>query len=186
MHQYRAEQVGSLLRPAELLRVRAEPAAELRAKEDAAITAALEKQRQIGIDVFSDGEMRRGSWLTDMAEAVDGFVPQRIDMEWKGPGGGLEASTALAVGAKLRKQRPLTAHEVPLLKQKAAGPFKVTIPAPANFVVTSYKEGLTDQFYPTRAEFLSDLVEIIRDEIRWLVSQGVPYIQLDAPYYSHY
>jgi 5-methyltetrahydropteroyltriglutamate--homocysteine methyltransferase len=186
MHQYRADQVGSLLRPAELLRARAEHTADLRTKEDAAITSALEKQRQIGIDVFSDGEMRRGSWLTDMADAVDGFVPQRIEMEWKGPGGGLEASTALAVGAKLRKQRPLTAHEVPLLKEKAAGPFKVTIPAPANFVVTSYKEGLTDPFYPTRAEFLAGLVEIIREEIRWLVSQGVPYIQLDAPYYSHY
>jgi methionine synthase II (cobalamin-independent) len=186
MSKYRAEQVGSLLRPAELLQARAERAEDLRAKEDQAITAALERQRKIGIDIYTDGEMRRGSWLTDMADAVEGFVPQRIEMDWKGPGGGREASTALAVGAKLKKQRHLTEHEVPLLKEKAQGPFKVTIPAPANFVVTSYKEGLTDKFYPTRAEFLSDLVEIIRDEIRWLVSQRVPYIQLDAPYYSHY
>jgi 5-methyltetrahydropteroyltriglutamate--homocysteine methyltransferase len=186
MSKYRAEQVGSLLRPTELLQARAANAADLRQQEDQAITAALDKQRQIGIDIYTDGEMRRGSWLTDMADAVEGFVPQRIEMDWKGPGGGREASTALVVGARLRKRRHLTQHEVPLLKEKASGPFKVTIPAPANFVVTSYKEGLTDKFYPTRAEFLSNLVQIVRDEIDWLVSQSVPYIQLDAPYYSHY
>ena len=45
---------------------------------------------------------------------------------------------------------------------------------------------MTDAFYPTHADLLRDLVEIIRDEVRWLVSEGVRYIELDAPYYSHY
>ena len=78
--RFRAEQVGSLLRPPELLRARAAHAEgrlkleELRAEEDRAIQQALEKQRQLGIDVMTDGEMRRSSWLTDMADAVDGFV----------------------------------------------------------------------------------------------------------------
>src|SRR5919197_3365672 len=125
--RYRAEQVGSLLRPAELLQARAAyaesktPLEELKASEDAAILQALEKQQRIGIDIVSDGEMRRGSWLTDMPEAVDGFVPQRVELDWKGPGGGREGSTALAAGSKLRKRRQLTAHELPLLKEKAAG-----------------------------------------------------------------
>src|SRR5438067_6090393 len=129
--RYRAEQVGSLLRPAELLQARAAyaeskiPLEELRAKEDHAIAQAFEKQRQIGIDIFSDGEMRRGSWLTDMADAVEGFVPQRVEMEWKGPGGGREASTALPAGAKPKKLRQLTAYELPVLKRKAPGPFNV-------------------------------------------------------------
>ncbi len=190
--RYRAEQVGSLLRPLDLLRARTEWAQgqrtkeQLRAAEDEAILDALEKQRQIGMDILTDGEMRRGSWLTDMAEAVEGFVPQKVTIEWKGPGGGAEGSTANAVGGKLRKTRRLTAHELPFLKQHARGPFKVTVPAPSNFLVPSYKPGLTDAFYPTRANLLPDLCSIVRDEIEWLVSEGVQYIQLDAPYYSFY
>lgn len=190
--RFRAEQVGSLLRPPELLSARSAYAAgqipleQLREHEDKAILAALEKQRAIGLDVLSDGELRRGSWLTDMADAVDGFVPEKVTLEWKGPGGGAEGSTAQAAGAKLRKRRKLTGHEVPLMKRAAAGPFKITLPAPSNFVLASYKPGVTDAFYPTHADLLRDLVEIIRDEVRWLVSEGVRYIQFDAPYYSHY
>ncbi len=190
--RFRAEQVGSLLRPTELLQARAAyteskiPLEELRAQEDHAIGQALEKQRRVGIDILSDGEMRRGSWATDMAEAVEGFVPQRVELEWKGPGGAREGSTLLAAGAKLRKARKLTAHELPLLKKHAPGPFKVTVPAPSNFVIASYKAGVTDRFYQSHGEFLRDLIDIVRDEIQWLVSEGVTYIQLDAPYYSHY
>jgi 5-methyltetrahydropteroyltriglutamate--homocysteine methyltransferase len=113
-------------------------------------------------------------------------VSQKIVLDWKGPGAGPEGSTAQAVGAKLRKVRKLTAHELPFLKKNVTGPFKVTVPAPSNFLVASYKPGLSDSFYPTRADLLHDLVEIVRDEVRWLVSQGVQYIQLDAPYYSHF
>src|SRR6266699_2400913 len=190
--RYRAEQVGSLLRPAELLQARAAyaeskiPLEELKAREDAAILQALEKQQRVGIDILSDGEIRRGSWLTDMAEAVDGFVPQRVEIEWHGPGGGREASTALAAGARLKKQRKLTAHELPFLKKHSPGPFKVTVPSPSNFLVASYKAGVTDKFYPTRIDVLGDLVGIVRDEVQWLCSEGVTYIQLDAPYYSYY
>src|SRR5499433_2394037 len=190
--RYRAEQVGSLLRPPQLLQYRAQygesrlTLEELRSREDEAIEAALQKQQQIGIDILTDGEMRRGSWLTDMADAVEGFVAQRVELDWKGPGGGREASSALAAGARLKKVRPLTAHELPFLKSKASGPFKVTVPAPSNFLIASYKKGVTDRFYRTLGDFLADLVEIVRSEIQWLISEGVPYIQLDAPYYSQY
>jgi 5-methyltetrahydropteroyltriglutamate--homocysteine methyltransferase len=190
--RFRAEQVGSLLRPPELLQARSAYAdgqitlEELRGKEDKAILDALARQQDIGLDVLSDGEMRRGSWLTDMAEGVEGFVSSKVALEWKGPGGGVEGSTAQAAGAKLRKVRKLTGHEVPLLKQAVKGAFKVTLPAPSNFVLASYKPGVTDAFYPTHADLLADLVDIVRDEVRWLVSEGVRYIQLDAPYYSHY
>ena len=192
MTAYRAEQVGSLLRPPELLAARAEHAAgrctldQLRAAEDRAILAALANQRQAGIDILTDGEMRRGSWLTDMAAAVEGFVPQKVVIEWKGPGGGGEGSTASAVGARLRKTRKLTAQELPFLKQHAGGPFKITVPAPSNFLVSSYKPGISDPFYPTRADLLRDLADIVQDDVRWLVSEGVRYIQFDSPYYSFY
>lgn len=189
---YRAQHIGSLLRPPELLQARAAHAAgalpleQLRALEDHAILHVLEKQRQLGLDLVTDGELRRGSWLTDMAEAVEGFVPDRVPLEWKGPGGGVEGSTAHAAGAKLRKLRKMTAHEVPFVKKHAHGPFKVTLPAPSNFMLASYKRGVTDKFYPTHADLLKDIVEIVRDDVQWLVSEGVSYIQFDAPYYSHY
>jgi 5-methyltetrahydropteroyltriglutamate--homocysteine methyltransferase len=107
----RADHVGSLLRPPELLQAREAHAAAkmslaaLRELEDIAILSVVQKQRELGLDIFTDGEMRRGSWLTDMAEAVEGFVSDRVTLAWKGPDGGLEASSANTVGAKLRKAR---------------------------------------------------------------------------------
>ena len=188
----RAEHVGSLLRPPELLEARAAFAEgrlnqhQLRDVEDQAIQDALEKQAAAGLNRITDGEFRRGSWLTDMADGVEGFVRDRVLLDWKGPGGGPEVSSANAVGAKLRKTRHLTTHEIPFLLRSAKRPFKVTLPAPSNFVVCSYRPGITEKFYSSRADLLHDLTAILRDEARWLVSQGVTYMQFDAPYYTHY
>ena len=194
MTMIRAEQVGSLLRPPELLAARAAFAdgrldlPSLRAKEDEAIRAAVSRQREIGLDVLADGEMRRYSWLTGMADSVDGFMPDSVMLEWHGPGGGPERTTAKIVGATLRRRQMLTADEVPLMTSLAASfpPFKVTVPAPSNFVPTGFKPGVTDRFYKDRDALLADLVAIVREEIAWLIGQGVTYIQLDAPFYSHY
>jgi 5-methyltetrahydropteroyltriglutamate--homocysteine methyltransferase len=192
MQSYRAEHVGSLLRPSELLDMRAAYTAgrvdrgELAAAEDRAIEEAFARQRDIGLDILSDGEMRRGSWLTEMAEAVEGFVPERVELEWKGPGAGLESSTARSVGARLHKARQLTSRELPLLLNRVPGRFKITLPAPSNFLIASYKPGVTDKVYPSTEALSADLAALVRDEIEWLVDAGVAYIQLDAPYYSHY
>jgi 5-methyltetrahydropteroyltriglutamate--homocysteine methyltransferase len=189
---FRADHVGSLLRPPELLQLRSAftegrlPLEQLRDAEDRAILRVLEKQRQIGLDVVTDGELRRGSWLTDMADAVEGFIAERVPLEWKGPGGGVEGSTALSAGAKLRKLRKMTGHEAPFLKRNANAPLKITLPAPSNFMLLSYKRGVTDKFYATHADLLADLVTIVRDDVEWLISEGMRYIQFDAPYYSFY
>jgi 5-methyltetrahydropteroyltriglutamate--homocysteine methyltransferase len=187
---YRADQVGSLLRPPELLAARAAfedgrlSADDLREAEDRAILEALAMQREVGLDVLMDGEMRRFSWLSDMAEAVEGFVGHRSVLHWRGPGGGPEHTTARMVGAKLRPKHHLTARELPFLQQHAPGPVKMTIPAPSNFMVVGYKVGVSDSAYPTRVEFAQAVAQIIRDEIQMLLDTGVPYIQLDAPFYS--
>lgn len=188
----RADHVGSLLRPPELLEARnglesgLTSPEKLREIEDRVIRQALQRQRDIGIGILSDGELRRGSWLSDMAEAVDGFVPDRVILDWKGPGAGSEASNAKVVAGRLQKQRNLTENELPLLQKEARAPFKITLPAPSNFMVSSYKAGLTDRFYASRSALLQDVAEIVKEEIQWLVEQGVEYIQLDAPFYSHY
>lgn len=190
--RYRADQVGSLLRPAELLQARSAYAEgrlrleELRKVEDRSILDALALQRQVGLDVVTDGEFRRGSWLTDMAAAVEGFIPDRVMLEWRGPGGGAEATTANVVGARLRQIRPLTGDQVAFLRAHASGPFKMTVPTPSSFYLVSYKPGTTDRVYASRTEMLQDMTAIIRGEIKSLLDAGVRYIQLDAPYYTSY
>ena len=189
---YRAEHVGSLLRPLELLEARdaysknSIPENQFRAIEDRAIAEALRRQRDTGLDIFSDGEMRRGSWLTDMAEAVEGFVRDRVILDWKGPTADPRPAPPTPSAASCA--RPVCS---PRTSSRCFGPprrgrSKSPSPRLPISCVSSYKAGLTERFYATHAALLSDLVDIIRDEIQWLVAQGAVYIQLDAPYYSHY
>jgi 5-methyltetrahydropteroyltriglutamate--homocysteine methyltransferase len=188
--QFRADHVGSLLRPPELLADREQvargalSAEALREQEDAAILKALDRQRQVGLEIFTDGEFRRGSWITDMAESVEGFAPQSRTVEWRGPGGGAEPSTSNVVGARLTPHRRLTGDQAAFLAQHAPGPIKITLPAPSNFWVVGWKAGVSDHAYGSRSELLQDVVRIIRQEIEALIADGVEYIQMDAPYYG--
>jgi methionine synthase II (cobalamin-independent) len=187
---FRADHVGSLLRPAQLLRARQQYADgsitrdALRAEEDSAILAALDGQRRTGLEIFTDGEFRRYSWITDMADAVGGFVPQSRIVEWQGPGGGAEPSTSSVAGARLEPRRRLTGDQTAFLKQHSPGPIKMTLPAPSNFWVVSWKVGVSDRAYASRSEMLQDVVKIVRHEIQALMDDGADYIQMDAPYYG--
>jgi 5-methyltetrahydropteroyltriglutamate--homocysteine methyltransferase len=186
----RADQVGSLLRPPDLLAAREAAATgslsreALREQEDAAILRALDGQRAVGLEIFTDGEFRRGSWITDMADAVDGFVPRSRTIEWHGPGGGQEPSTSRVVGGRLQPRRRLTGDESAFLKQHAPGACKMTLPAPSNFFVVSWDPELSQAAYASRSELLADVVRIVRAEIEALIGEGITYIQMDAPFYG--
>ena len=191
--EYRADQVGSLLRPPELLGARRRHGAgqlsleELRAYENRAILDALTMQREAGLEIFSDGEFRRGGWLSDLAEAVEGFVAERAPLTWhRGESTETDLSIGQIVGGPLRQTRRITAHETEFLRQHAPGHFKMTIPSPSVFLSIGYKPGVTDRFYPSRQDLLQALVEIVRGEIEALIAEGVTYIQLDAPQYANY
>jgi 5-methyltetrahydropteroyltriglutamate--homocysteine methyltransferase len=189
---YRADQVGSLLRPPDLLAARQAYAdtiidlARLRELEDQAILDALDMQRQAGVDVFTDGELRRRAWMTDLADAVEGFTAGHVAIEWHGPGGGVEESHAQVVGGPLRQKRRLTEHETAFLRTHAPGPFKMTVPAPSSFMNVAFARGLTEPFYPTRKALVEEIARIVRGELLALADEGVPYLQLDAPYYCTY
>jgi methionine synthase II (cobalamin-independent) len=90
------------------------------------------------------------------------------------------------IGAKLRQRRRLTEHEVGFLQQHAAGPIKMTMPAATYVVTRGYKPGVTDQVYENRAAVLRDAAGIINAEIKALIAEGVPYVQLDNPHYPDY
>jgi 5-methyltetrahydropteroyltriglutamate--homocysteine methyltransferase len=189
---YRADQVGSFLRPPELLAAREAVAAgrmsadELRRIEDQAILDVIAMQQQAGIDVYTDGELRRRAWMTDLADAVEGFTPTHIAIDWHGPGAAREDSYGQIAGAKLRQTRRLTEHESRFLLQHAPGPVKMTVPAPSNFLNIGFQPGVTDRFYPTRADLAAEIAQIVRGELLALADEGVAYLQLDAPYYCNY
>ena len=200
MTTYRADHVGSFLRPTELLETRAAHADgrtgddQLREAEDRAILTILDLQRQVGIDVYSDGEYRRGMWITGLPAAVEGFGPGEIlnIRTWRGrplpyvPGqtGTRHPATAgrnpaAVITGTLRPTRRITGTESAFLRAHAPGPFKITIPSPT-WYLRGYIPGTSDRAYPTPADALRDLVDIVRREVAALVDEGVPYVQLDS------
>ena len=193
---YRADHVGSLLRPAAVKDARGAyqagrmAADELRAIEDRAILDALEKQRAAGLQIYTDGEFRRTGFQNDLIETVDGFVATdtpAVTRVWQGPGGEpAEQGTRQVVGGKLQRRRGLTENQWPFLQAHAPGPIKMTIPSPSQFPALSYQPGLTDQYYAGRSELLWEIAGIIKAEIAALRAAGVAYIQIDAPRYSYY
>ena len=188
---FRADQIGSLLRPGPLLEARhaGAPPAELRALEDAAILAVLERQRETGLPIFTDGEFRRGGFMTDLTDAVDGFDEgDAVQRSWNAAGGTATAPSAVRgiVTSKLRQTRRLTALELPFLLAHSPGPIKMTLPSANQFPAISYKKGVSEAAYPDPSAFLADVTAIVAAETRALAHEGVAYLQIDAPRYSYY
>lgn len=188
---FRADQVGSLLRPAELLEARqsgTDPA-HLRAIEDRHILRVLAKQKELGFDIFTDGELRRRNFMSDFTDAVEGFDHyDEVGRAWQG-GGTATASVSRVTGvvtSRLRQARRLTAHELPFLREHSPGAIKMTLPSPNQFPAIAYKRGVTDKVYPTHSDLLWDIVAITKTEVRSLVTEAVQYIQIDAPRYSYF
>ena len=200
MTTYRADHVGSFLRPPELLEARAGHTEGrssdelLREAEDRAILSILDVQRQVGVDVYSDGEYRRGMWITGLPAAVEGFGPGAMlnIRHWRGrplpyvPGqtGTRHAATAgqnppAVIVGKLTPKRRITGAESAFLGAHAPGPYKITIPSPT-WYLRGYIPGTSDRVYATPADALRDLVEIVRREVAALVADGVPYVQIDS------
>jgi 5-methyltetrahydropteroyltriglutamate--homocysteine methyltransferase len=194
--KYRAEQVGSLLRPQEVLDAHAAltegamTADQVSAIEDKAIIEAIALQKQIGIEVISDGEMRRTGWAADFPSSVDGYVPGEaaVKLSWSNQAAAAPpAGVGRVIGGKLKQTRRLTANQVPFLKQHAGGtPFKITMPAASYVTSRGYKPGVSEPAYANRKAVLDDVTAILAGEVKALVAEGVPYVQLDNPHYPDY
>ena len=193
---YRADHVGSLLRPREVKEAKSAfldgrlELSELRSVEDRAILAALEKQREVGMQVYTDGEFRRTGFQNDLIESVEGFIDTdtpAVVRIWQGPGDQpTEQGTRQVVGGKLRQVRGLTHDQLAFLQAHSPGPVKMTLPSPNQFPALSFQPGITDRFYPNRSELLWEIARVIKSEISALLESGVEYIQMDAPRYSYY
>lgn len=188
--------VGSLLRPPELLAAREDVVAgsisesELKVVEDRAVNEAVALQEDAGLDVVTDGEMRRLSFQSQMTEAVEGFGDWDLDAflwgEWRGHGSIGDFKRArpekLGVTGKLRRKRYLSVDEFAYLKTRATRIPKITLPSPSLFA-NFWSSERSVEAYATLDAFLADVVDILREEVAELVRLGARYIQLDAPHY---
>ena len=193
----RADVVGSLLRPPRVLEARRQLAAgtiterELKAVEDRAVDAAVRLQEEAGLEVVTDGEMRRMSFQSQMTEAVAGFGEWDIDAflwgEWHGDqdlGDWLkERPVSLGVVGKLSRKRHLSAEEFTYLRARTTRTPKITLPSPSLWV-NFWSPERSAAAYATLDAFLADVVDILRGEVAELVRLGATYIQLDAPHYA--
>ena len=190
----RSDVVGSLLRPPELLEARRQreagelTPAEFKRVEDAAVDAALRLQEEAGIDVVTDGEMRRLSFQSQLTEAVDGFGAWDLDAflwgEWQSNelGEMNVERPPIAVEAPLRKRRFLSAEEFTYARGRTDRVLKVTLPSPSMFA-NFWDADRSTGAYARLEDFLGAVAEILRDEVVELVRLGATYIQLDAPHY---
>ena len=187
--------VGSLLRPAELLAAQKQLAAgtitadEFKEIEDRAVDEAIALQESVGLDVVTDGEMRRQSFQSQMTAAVSGFGEFDLDAflwgDWYDENGVHRKRRPRKLGAisKLVRRRYLSVDEFAYLKSRTKRIPKITLPSPglwANFWSPTYSRNA----YPTLDAFLADIVAILRDEVAELARLGASYIQIDAPHYG--
>lgn len=189
---YRADHVGSFLRPKELLDARnaATDPVRLTAIEDRHITRVLARQQELGYEIFTDGEFRRRNFMSDFTDAVEGFdLGDAVTRSWDATKGAVTAQVSSVTGivnARLRQNRRLTGHELPFMRANCPGAIKMTLPSATQFPAIAFKRGVTDKIYPTHSALLADIVTIMKSDLTALATEGVNYVQIDAPRYSYY
>jgi 5-methyltetrahydropteroyltriglutamate--homocysteine methyltransferase len=191
--KYRADHVGSLLRPQELLQARTRERSDrkqLQALEDKHIQQVLQRQKDLGLKIFTDGELRRHNFMSDFNDAVEGLdESDNLLRSWKAGAAGASSQPSRVPGivvSKIKQTRRLTQHELAFIEQHRPGDIKITLPTANQFPAIYYKRGLSDKVYPSHSAFLWDIVPIIKGEIQALVNEDVQYVQIDAPRYSYY
>lgn len=185
---FRAEHVGSLLRPPEVLKARAAlldgrlDAAGLRAVEDEAIRAAVRRQEEIGLKGVTDGEFRRGSWHMDFLYRVGGVTKtmDNLVVRFENEKGGVEFTPAShRVTGRLHHAAPIMRCDFAFLKSVARATPKVTIPSPSMMHYRGGRAAIDAAVYPDLDRFYDDLGDAYAAEIADLGAAGLTYLQLD-------
>jgi 5-methyltetrahydropteroyltriglutamate--homocysteine methyltransferase len=190
MSAYRSDVVGSLLRPAYLKEARKKRESgelshvEFKKIEDRAVNDAIDTQLKAGLDVITDGEMRRYAFYGHLVDAVEGFdkfggwaIPFHDDE------GNEVVIKRPVVVSKLRRVRPLCEEEFVYLRAKTEHPAKVTIIS-AQQAAAYFDAEKSKAAYPTIDAYLADLVDILKIEVEELIRLGCTYIQIDSPQYT--
>jgi 5-methyltetrahydropteroyltriglutamate--homocysteine methyltransferase len=187
---FHSDVIGSLLRPAYLKEARAAlecgalSDAAFKRIEDRAVNEAIDVQTAAGLDVITDGEMRRYAFYGHMIDCVEGFdkvggwaIPFRDET-----GENVLLQRPVVVG-RLKRQRHLCAEEFVYLRGRTSHPVKVTLIS-AQQAAAYYDPEKSRSAYSTIDGYLADVVTILREEVAELARLGCTYIQIDAPQYA--
>ena len=186
---FRADHVGSLLRPAALTQARAEHKAgrindeTLRAAENEAILSAVRMQEDLGLQGITDGEFRRSSWHMDFLYQIGGVrkVEQNITVHFHSDKGDVDFKpSGLKVEGKLALNRCIFGDHFEFLKSVATrGTPKLTIPSPSMMHYRGGRAAIDETVYPQMEDFWRDLSAVYAQEIAELGKRGCEYLQLD-------
>src|SRR6202167_482914 len=185
---FRADHVGSLLRPPELLQAREDEKsgrisqADLRRIEDKAIRDVVRQQEDLGLEGVTDGEFRRASWHMDFLYQVGGTakVQDSAKVQFRNEQGVIEfAPAALQIKGKLQLDKCIFGDDFLYLKSVAHATPKLTIPSPSMMHYRSGRAAIDPAIYPNIDEFWHDLAQVYAREIAELAKLGCTYLQLD-------
>jgi 5-methyltetrahydropteroyltriglutamate--homocysteine methyltransferase len=182
---FRADHVGSLLRPAVLRQAFRDHLgkriddAHFAQIQDQSIRDVVSLQEEVGLPVVTDGEFRRGSYWGRFVERIDGFVIKPALFEFRDDHGHTVEFTAPYANEKLYRERPLALDEFIFLRGIAKATPKITLPSPSTMHFYRCSDFARRGAYRDVATFFADLTDIFRAEIADLANAGCRYIQLD-------
>jgi 5-methyltetrahydropteroyltriglutamate--homocysteine methyltransferase len=184
---FRADQVGSLLRPRTLLDMREKfqkgeiSPEELRHAEDEAIREVVKKEEAAGLKSITDGEFRRTYFHTDFLQRLEGVtISGGIEVKFHSKNGEIDfAPPRLTVTGKLRHKQDIQKADFEYLQSQTTQTPKVTIPSPTMTHFRGGRAGIDIEAYPELDQFFEDLAQVYREEIDSLYRAGARYIQLD-------
>jgi 5-methyltetrahydropteroyltriglutamate--homocysteine methyltransferase len=187
---FRADHVGSLLRPLELREARAQrergeiTAGALKALEDSCVRAVIKKQESIGLRAVTDGEFRRAFWHFDFLEGLEGvesYIPEQgIQFQ-----GGQTKPRALRVTAKIgAANHPMLDH-FRFINEHAKGVAKMTIPSPSVLHYRGGRKAVSEDVYPNMGDFFHDLGLAYRKVVADFAEAGCRYLQLDEVNFTY-
>lgn len=186
---YRADHVGSLLRPKELLDARTKFAEkrmtqdQLIEVEDRCVKGATALQAALGLAVATDGEFRRAYFQKDFLEQIGGvgLAPGLVEMTFRRADGVVESERppVFVTQAKLHRTHPIQGRAFDFLKRVTPHTAKVSIPSPSLLHFRGGRRVVSEQVYPDMRDFLADLARVYNEEILDLASRGCRYVQLD-------
>ena len=187
---FRADHVGSLLRPPALLEAREQHAAgslpddELRALEDDAIREAVQMQRDVGLRTATDGELRRASWHMDFIYALDGIskAPGNLKVEFRNAEGTIDFTpAALHIDGEIGLGETIFEAPFSFLQEQTSEDqvAKLTIPSPSMVHYRGGRAAIDETVYPEMDAFWTDLTGAYAEEVRRLGELGCRYLQFD-------
>jgi 5-methyltetrahydropteroyltriglutamate--homocysteine methyltransferase len=181
---FRADHVGSLLRPPELKAARAAkvPKERLREIENQAIRKAIALQENAGLQSVTDGEFRRAFWHVDFLTGFEGIAATQSQYALKFHGeGGAESETRsmMVVNGKVKRTRPVMVDAFSFLRENTSRVAKLCIPSPTYLHMRGGRKVVNEKAYPDVEEFWSDITVAYQQEIADLAKAGLEYLQID-------